>query len=167
MKSEKKKWILRILLTLSTVAFIGWIFSNSLKTAAESTVQSSFVKELVENFFNALVPGRDIEISEHVIRKLAHFCEYALMGFLLFFTYLSYTRRKLWFFIPSLVGIVIPFCDEGLQFFSDGRAPSFGDVGIDISGAAFGFLCAWAVYFVVLSILRAGRRKHSKDKDSF
>ena len=167
MKSEKKKWILRILLTLSTAAFVCWIFSNSLKTAAESTVQSSFVKELVENFFNALVPGRDIEISEHVIRKLAHFCEYALMGFLLFFTYLSYTRRKLWFFIPSLVGIVIPFCDEGLQFFSDGRAPSFGDVGIDISGAAFGFLCAWAVYFVVLSILRAGRRKHSKDKDSF
>ncbi len=167
MKSEKKKWILRIVLTLSTAAFVCWIFSNSLKTAAESTVQSSFVKELVENFFNALVPGRDIEISEHVIRKLAHFCEYALMGFLLFFTYLSYTRRKLWFFIPSLVGIVIPFCDEGLQFFSDGRAPSFGDVGIDISGAAFGFLCAWAVYFVVLSILRAGRRKHSKDKDSF
>ena len=167
MTSEKKKWILRIVLTLSTAAFVCWIFSNSLKTAAESTVQSSFVKELVENFFNALVPGRDIEISEHVIRKLAHFCEYALMGFLLFFTYLSYTRRKLWFFIPSLVGIVIPFCDEGLQFFSDGRAPSFGDVGIDISGAAFGFLCAWAVYFVVLSILRAGRRKHSKDKDSF
>lgn len=117
MKTDGKKWILRIVLTLSTAAFVCWIFSNSLKTAAESTVQSSFVKELVENFLSALVPGQGVEISEHVIRKLAHFCEYALLGFLLFFTYLSYTRKKLWFFIPSLVGIVIPFCDEGLQFF--------------------------------------------------
>ena len=113
-------------------------------------------------FLSALVPGQGVEISEHVIRKLAHFCEYALLGFLLFFTYLSYTRKKLWFFIPSLVGIVIPFCDEGLQFFSDGRAPSFKDVGIDVSGAAFGFLCAWAVYFVVLSIVRAKRKKSCK-----
>lgn len=162
MKTDGKKWILRIVLTLSTAAFVCWIFSNSLKTAAESTVQSSFVKELVENFLSALVPGQGVEISERVIRKLAHFCEYALLGFLLFFTYLSYTRKKLWFFIPSLVGIVIPFCDEGLQFFSDGRAPSFKDVGIDVSGAAFGFLCAWAVYFVVLSIVRAKRKKSCK-----
>ena len=80
MKTDGKKWILRIVLTLSTAAFVCWIFSNSLKTAAESTVQSSFVKELVENFLSALVPGQGVEISEHVIRKLAHFCEYALLG---------------------------------------------------------------------------------------
>ena len=63
MKTDGKKWILRIVLTLSTAAFVCWIFSNSLKTAAESTVQSSFVKELVENFLSALVPGQGVEIS--------------------------------------------------------------------------------------------------------
>lgn len=93
MKTDGKKWILRIVLTLSTAAFVCWIFSNSLKTAAESTVQSSFVKELVENFLSALVPGQGVEISEHVIRKLAHFCEYALLGFLFVF-YISFLYPK-------------------------------------------------------------------------
>lgn len=117
MKTDGKKWILRIVLTLSTAAFVCWIFSNSLKTAAESTVQSSFVKELVENFLSALVPGQGVEISEHVIRKLAHFCEYALLGFLLFFTYLSYTRKKLWFLFRRLSGSSSPFATKACNFF--------------------------------------------------
>ncbi len=146
---------------LLAVVVTAVIFVNSSLPATESGRLSGVVAQLVLQ----LARLTDITLTgnvEHTIRKLAHFCEYALLGFLLFFTYLSYTRKKLWFFIPSLVGIVIPFCDEGLQFFSDGRAPSFKDVGIDISGAAFGFLCAWAVYFVVLSIVRAKRKKSCK-----
>ncbi len=154
------RYVLRAALTLSTLLFIGWIFSNSLKNASESSAQSSTVRKFLQNLLDAVFAEHAPQISGHFIRKAAHFSEYALLGFLLFFTCLSYTRRRKFFIIPLAAAIVVPFCDEGLQFIPEGRSPQFSDVGIDISGALCGFLFALFLFWIVLKIVRR-RRRHA------
>lgn len=162
MKAENRRRILQVILTLLTLLLIGWIFSNSLKTASESSSQSSKVRGWIQTFFDALFPDGGIEVSGHIIRKVAHFSEYALLGLMLYLTYRVYTAKKLWLWIPALIGLVVPFCDEGLQFFSEGRAPALTDVGIDVSGAAFGMLCGWGAVYVVCAIVRRRSRKRAE-----
>ena len=159
MASEKKKIILRAVLTTLTGALIGWIFSNSLKNAESSSSQSGAVLRAIQNFFDVLFPGGGIVVSSHFIRKAAHFSEYALLGAMLFFIYRSYTVKWKTFFIPAFLAAAVPFLDEGLQFFSEGRSPQLTDVGIDLAGALFGMLFAWAVLYVAAAIRRKRRKK--------
>lgn len=160
--SEKKKIILRAVLTAFTGALVCWIFSNSLKDAESSSSQSGAVLRAIQNFFDVLFPG-GVVVSSHFVRKAAHFSEYALLGAMLFFTYRSYTMKRNKFFIPLLIAAAVPFLDEGLQFFSEGRAPMLTDVGIDLSGALFGMLFAWAVLCVAAVVTRKRKRKTTRD----
>lgn len=154
--NERRKQIgLRVLLTTVTLLFVAWIYSNSLKNGADSTAQSGKVLTLLRNVFAFLFPKSDFLISMHFVRKAAHFCEYALFGFLMFFTWKSY-RLKTWLsaLFSCLVGTLVAFSDEGLQFFSEGRAPALADVGIDSSGALCGTLVALAALAIVGAVLR-------------
>lgn len=161
--NERKKQIgLRIFLTTVTLLFVAWIYSNSLKNGAESTAQSGKVLTLLRNVFAFLFPKSDFLISMHFVRKAAHFCEYALLGFLLFFTWKSY-RLKTWLaaLFSFLAGTLVAFSDEGLQFFSEGRAPALADVGIDSSGA----LCGASVALAALAIVGTVWRKKKLRKN--
>lgn len=154
---EKRKIILRVVLTSLTVILICWIFSNSVQNAEDSSSKSGAVREFLQNFVDALFPDGDIFVSEHFVRKAAHFSEYALLGAMLLFTYRSYTVKRFWFLIPALIAALVPFLDEGLQFFSDGRTPKFTDVCIDLAGTAVGMLFAWAALHIAFAL--AERRK--------
>lgn len=158
--SAKRK-VLCAALTLLTSAFLVWIFSNSLKDAAESSAQSGAVLAFVQKILDALTGGA-LVVSNHIIRKLAHFSEYAMLGALLSFTYRAYTPGKKRAFIPALVGFLSPFIDEGLQFFADRRAPMLSDVAIDLAGVVAGGLFA----MIVLSVVRGISRRHEKDRST-
>lgn len=160
---EKKKIILRVVLTSLTVILICWIFSNSMQNAEDSSSKSAAVREFLQNFIDMLFPGGNISVSEHFVRKAAHFSEYALLGAMLLFTYRSYTVKRFWFLIPALIAALVPFLDEGLQFFFDGRTPKFTDVCIDLAGTAVGMLFAWAVFYVVNAIARKRKRRNDTE----
>jgi len=149
MAAKRKKNILRVALTFLTVIVICWIFSNSLQNAEESSAKSGAVREFMQKILDVLFHGKVI-LSEHFVRKTAHFSEYALLGMMLYFTYRSYTSRKLFLSVPAFVAVITPFIDEGLQFFSEGRTPMFGDVCIDLSGAAIGMFLAGLVFYVII-----------------
>lgn len=155
--SGKRKALCAVL-TLLTAALLLWIFSNSLKNSQESASQSGAVREWIQTILDALFSG-SVVISSHAVRKLAHFSEYALLGAMLLFTWRAYTAERKRLLFPALVAALAPFLDEGLQFFSEGRAPMLSDVGIDLLGCAAGFLFAW----VVLALASACR-KHKRDK---
>ena len=80
-------------------------------------------------------------LTDHIVRKLAHFCEYALEGFLLTLCLRVYTRH---FFVhiswPILGGLLTALTDETIQMFSDGRSSQLTDVWLDLSGAMAGIL---------------------------
>lgn len=85
------------------------------------------------------------EYFENPIRKLAHFCEYAVMGGLLFciwYPWLGFSRG-----LSRLVKIIVPWIfvsaalDEIHQLFVPDRYGNIWDVLLDTAGGCFGLGC--------------------------
>jgi acetobutylicum phosphotransbutyrylase len=80
-----------------------------------------------------------------LIRKFAHFSEYALLGILVS-TVSSHTieerQQKL---VIILWMILVPILDEGIQYFTPGRSAELRDCLIDMCGFGFGFLIAYLI----------------------
>ena len=128
----------RILLAV-TIAITAVIFIHSSMDAAASSEESGFILRLFERF--AQLIGRPGLFTDHIIRKLAHFTEFAVFGFFLSWTVREYAGGfkgqifKVLFFLLS-----VPVTDETIQYFSLGRSAEVKDVLLDFSGAVFGFL---------------------------
>ena len=133
----------------SVLGVICFIFANSLTPAEVSAEESrSFLDAIL-----ALFP----DITHHVVRKLAHVAEYALLG-------VHFALAPVLLPIPSrlanllalLFGAVIALLDEGIQYFVPGRGASLGDAVIDYVGYLMALFLAFAFFFI-LSVMR--RRK--------
>ncbi|MEI3249757.1 MAG: VanZ family protein [Faecalibacterium sp.] len=80
--------------TLALIGCIAFIFSNSMKIASVSSVSSGRVLQLLQAVLRRLGhPGLAQRLTMHIVRKMAHFCEYTLEGFLLMLCMRVYTRR--------------------------------------------------------------------------
>lgn len=149
----KKKHVFTILV----LCYIAFIFSNSMTPASESSQQSGSVLQLVRTVAQALhIDGP--WLTEHLIRKTAHFAEYALLGLLLWNCIRLYDiagRGHL--LLQAWLGMLVPLTDETIQLFAEGRSGQISDVWLDISGVCAGTLSA----FLVLRII--GSRKRSAD----
>jgi len=152
-KLKKNHFLLfRVLWILLCVSWVAFIFSNS----AQSATDSSMASEGIRASFNALLAriGISVRLSPTVIRKLAHFTEYAVLGILLLLGTCLYDnlQRRYWYPIP--VGLLVACIDEGIQSFFPGRGPSIFDVAIDLSGICFVLL--------LLFFLRSLRKRRIK-----
>ena len=137
-------WLIawRVIFTFALIGCIVFIFSNSLQIADVSEGASGRVLGILQGILRHLgLPGAADRLTMHIVRKLAHFCEYALEGFLLTLCLRVYTRR---FFVhiswPILGGLLTALTDETIQMFSDGRSSQLTDVWLDLSGAMAGIL---------------------------
>ena len=70
-------------------------------------------------------PGLAEHLTMHIVRKLAHFCEYTLEGFLLMLCMRVYSRHPLRHItVPMLGGVLTALTDETIQLFSGGTQQS-------------------------------------------
>lgn len=127
---------------LLAACFMGIIFYNSLLPLRQSSQLSGWVTALTQ----LLAQHLDIHLAgdvEHHIRKLAHFCEFALLGLLLChsFSALGVSNRTATGYILFLA-LFAAVLDEYIQSFSPGRASRVKDVLLDFSGV----FCAWLEY---------------------
>ncbi len=76
----------------------------------------------------------------HIVRKLAHFCEYMLEGFLLMLCLRVYTRHRCGICLPMLGGVLTALTDETIQLFVPGRSGQVTDIWMDFSGVMTGLL---------------------------
>ena len=144
----KKKMFSYILMLLS-VLWIIFIFSNSLENAEESGEKSSWVYSIVSKVFP--------NITIFVIRKLAHFTEFAILGVLFASTYFSFTlprffqapKTSLYSLLAMPAIFAIACTDETLQRFSEGRHSAFSDVLIDSAGGICGIAAVLALIFIM------------------
>lgn len=119
---------------LLAACFVGIIFYNSSLPLRQSSQLSGWVTALTQ----LLAQHLDIQLTgdvEHHIRKLAHFCEFALLGLLLCHSFSAWGVPKLTatgyiLFLALLVAVI----DEYIQAFSPGRASRVKDVLLDFSG---------------------------------
>lgn len=71
-----------------------------------------------------------------IVRKAAHVCEYALLGYLVYRLLKAYGHSRPW--LAVVVCVIYAVTDEAHQFFVPGRTGSVTDVLIDSAGAAVG-----------------------------
>ena len=139
-------WVLggRVLFTLALAGCIWFIFSNSMAVADDSSVSSGRVLQLLQAVLRRLGhPALAQRLTMHIVRKMAHFCEYTLEGFLLMLCMRVYSRRRLGHItVPMLAGVLTALTDETIQLFSQGRSSQVTDVWLDSAGVLAGILAA-------------------------
>ncbi len=145
-------WVLggRVLFTLALAGCIWFIFSNSMAVADVSSVSSGRVLQLLQAVLRRLGhPALAQRLTMHIVRKMAHFCEYTLEGFLLMLCMRVYTRRYVRYIsVPMLGGVLTAMADETIQIYSPGRSSQVTDVWLDSAGVLAGILIA--LVFMVL-----------------
>lgn len=122
---------------------ILFIWGNSLLPGSVSGAISQFVRDLLAFLFDR---GNDDPNAGHgLLRKLAHFTEFACLGGL--FTWLLSMYRKP-VALALLFGFLVASVDETIQYFVPNRGPAFKDVLIDTAGALVGISLLLLVYTI-------------------
>lgn len=127
------------------VALLCWvavIWGHSLLAGPESSAESGLVVALLRPLFEAL-GITDASLMSLVVRKCAHFSEYAVLG-VLARGYLGARRRETGAAaLPAgLLAALVPVVDETIQLGVPGRSGQPTDVLIDLAGLATGALLA-------------------------
>ena len=131
MRSLSKRWL------ALTVIIICLIWGNSLVPASGSNGLSLSVLDAVRDALASL--GLPVGwVTNFVVRKTAHFCEYL-----------------------ALVLVLVPSIDETIQLFVPGRSGQVTDVLLDCCGAATGV----ALSYLVSHLVRTWRAHHADAGD--
>jgi len=95
-----------------------------------------------------------------LVRKLAHFSEYAVLGVLMYLLFSTPQRRSRGV-LPAAACLGTAGVDEFLQRFAEDRAPALRDVGIDFAGSCLGILAAAAILALLYHAVRKRREKNA------
>lgn len=147
---NKKKIILLVILTI----WICFIFGNSLLKGPSSSQLSGGITEFIYNILTAIRINIPIETLHAIIRKLAHFTEYFILGIIVIFNVYQYLKEPKYYISFSIgVSLLISIIDETIQTSVDGRVGSIIDVGID----SLGFLIS--ILIMTLILIKINKQK--------
>ncbi len=150
---------------ISWIMVIFWmivIFLFSSQNADDSTQTSSASAKLLETLLNSLsgiFSEKQIDTltknCQLIVRKIAHFSEYAILGMFSCnaLTKYDFHNKKTVPLVSSAICLVYAISDEIHQYLVPERACRFTDVLIDFSGAVFGI----SFLIIILSIIKKGR----------
>lgn len=133
------------------VVVILFIWGNSLQSGERSGERSVRVTEIVNDVLRTGNP-----VTEHIIRKQAHFAEFALEGMCVVLVLWTHDRlRRSNCGNVLLAGVLTALIDESIQAQAAGRWSSVADVWLDVAGFVTG-ACLLAVVAWII------RRKNFK-----
>ena len=154
-----KKNILRGILLILLLWTFAMIFGFSSQNAEQS---GGLSKKITQNLVNKIPNIEEqkqeqiMDRMEKVIRKIAHFSIYTLVGFLLMAFVSTYNIPEKTRIISSLlVGMIYASSDEIHQRFVAGRSAQVTDVMLDTLGVLFGIL-------ILMLVLQIADRKKKK-----
>lgn len=119
---------------ISIILVILWmifIFVMSSFDATSSSNQSNFIVDIITSIINI----KDIGLLSLIIRKLAHFIEYFILGILVINFITRYDKKII---IAILLCIIYATSDEIHQIFVPGRSCQIIDIMIDSLGSIMG-----------------------------
>ena len=140
---------LRLCITLIACNVI-FIWGNSLMPAEISKAFSSFVRDLLSVLFGG-IGGGEADFGEGILRKIAHFLEFACLGSLLCWLFSMLDKRRV---LALACGFAAACVDETIQRFVPGRGPRFTDVLLDSAGVA----CGIAVLLLCVTIYQKKKK---------
>ena len=130
-RTEKRMRLCVVLLSCCLI----FIWGNSLLPGEISGAISDFVKNILAAIFEQGKP--EPENSGFLLRKLAHFTEFTMLGLCLCWLFGMLGKGRL---LPFLCGAAAACVDETIQLFVPDRGPSVRDVCIDSSGVLLGVI---------------------------
>ena len=157
MKSQKKA----VIFSLLTILWTAVIFSFSLQPAeASASLSGGLLQRLLDWFYWCTGLQIPTSFAHFMIRKIAHFSEFFLLGIL------GYQACKNWLgkWWPALCyGAVIAVMDEHIQYFTaSGRAMLVTDMILDTAGVA----TAIVLTLLFAEIAAKRKNKNTKNKES-
>lgn len=164
-KTNYKLIIIRIILSILILINFITIFGFSEQNGEQSTGLSRSITLSVLNTFDdynePLTETQEAQVLnvEHIIRKLAHFTIYTILGLLLMSLTetFDFTNKKR-LLLSVLIGFLYACLDEFHQSFTPGRTPLFTDVFIDTLGVIVGSL----IVLICVKIIQNKRNKKLK-----
>ena len=144
-RTEKRLRLCKMLIA----AVLVFIWGNSLLPGEISQAFSDWVKGILAMFAQQDGP----ETSGGLLRKIAHFTEFAALGWLLGWLFGMLQKGKL---RPFGWGVLAAAADETIQRFVPDRGPSIWDVALDSCGVLTGI--------VLLYLGHTYCKKHLEDK---
>ena len=158
-KVDKKLAIKRIVLLVLIILWAWFVFGFSNQDGDES---SGLSRKVAEFFFHT---EEALAIAEPIIRKIAHFTEYALGAVLMYLladTY-DYSSKKKFIIVLGL-GIWYASIDEIHQTFIPGRSGNIKDVCIDTAGFLFGMWLT-IIFLKVRKNIKLNKKQKIKNVD--
>ncbi len=135
-RTEKRLRLCTVLLICNLI----FIWGNSLLPGEVSGAFSDWVKSVLSRIF----AGSEDDVSGGgLLRKLAHFTEFAALGMCLAWLHGMLEKGKV---RPFLWGVAAASVDETIQRFVPDRGPSVKDVCIDSAGVLTGIILLWTGY---------------------
>lgn len=145
--------VLAVFFWLLAAACAGCIFWLSSKDGNQSQNMSDSVRGILMKLFGPL-------LNSFIVRKFAHFFEYAVLGFLIGCA-LFLSRRRFSPITAVICSALYSISDEIHQYFVPGRACRIFDVGVDTLGALTGTLILVFIILIVNSIAIRRKEKYS------
>ena len=162
--------ILRIVLILSLLLTFYIIFGFSSQNGETSGgISKNITNKILQlsSKYNSLGQEEKEQIAdrtERIIRKIAHFLIYTLVGLLLMGLLSTYKLKENWRIILSiLLGVIYAISDEIHQGFTPGRTPKITDVYIDTLGVILGVLVILLVIKIYDKYITKILRKTTKN----
>ncbi|MDR0397454.1 MAG: VanZ family protein [Oscillospiraceae bacterium] len=147
------RWGVILFFALAVTAWAIWSFS--LESGAESARRSNAAYRLVESAVNRFAILRNAfdaaNITDDMLhenfRKIAHFVEYAVLGFLAQAFFAALRRMNGHYAVHGLsIGLAAAVIDELLQSTLRDRGPMVRDVALDFAGVLFGSIIMWLLF---------------------
>lgn len=143
---------IKLIFPILTIVWIFIIFSFSLQNGSISSLQSGVITKFIHNHLLSININIELSVLSLIIRKLAHFTEFFILGCLVRKSSIDINRNDILIYI-----YLIPILDEFIQSFVPERAMSVIDMGIDSFGILFG-IC---VITIVHNYLRSHNIKEN------
>lgn len=156
------KHVIRYILIICIIVLCCKIFALSSQDGGVSAGTSRQFTEILLKTLGLECNDRIIEIINPVIRKVAHFSVYMLLGFLTMCTCETFKWQRVYKFdFSTMFAFVFACSDELHQRLVPGRSGEFADVCLDTVGAMLGVLIVLAIALICVQIKK---KKASKPK---
>lgn len=142
----KKNKFLAVVFWLLCLAVMYIIFMFSAATGDESEQVSQGLLEKIIEFIGNF-------ISHNALRKLAHFSEFAALGFCMAGA-IHYTFGKRNFYLPLIPSFLYAVSDEVHQYFVPERACRVFDIFVDTCGVMTGIGIFLLFVFIISKIVK-------------
>ena len=130
---------------------VCFIWGNSLEPASTSGALSGGVLEFLQGCLAGV--GLPHEwLTDHIVRKCAHFSEYLVLGLIGMQALTPHRSPRCTGAIVLCAALLVgvPSCDETIQLFVEGRSGQVSDVLLDCCGATTGVVLTLLVHTLTI-----------------